>query len=121
MTGEMTTLKLYIDEDIWAGLAAELRQRGYDAINVYEADREELENEEQLEYAVSEGRAILSFNKKHYLPLATAFFYACKPHCGIIVSKQLPCGELLRRVENLLKTLSADQIKNTVQFLEQFR
>ena len=40
-------VRLYIDEHVWRKLAVELRERGFDAVNVYEVDRGGLEDEEQ--------------------------------------------------------------------------
>jgi hypothetical protein len=39
----------------------------------------------------------------------------------VILSVQLPPGELLRQMERLLATLSADALKNTVRWLQEFK
>ncbi len=113
-------VKLYIDEDVWGKLANTLRQRGYDAIDVHEANREGLSDEEQFVYAIHEGRAILSHNKRDFVFLAEKFFFADREHCGVIVSRRFPFGELLRRIDKLLQTFSAEELANTIQFLEDF-
>lgn len=115
-----TPIKLYLDEHIWSGLAIELRQRGYDAITVYEAGKVEASDEEQLTYASANGRAILTFNKQDFIPLAAKWFHEGKSHAGIVVSQQIGQGELLRRTEKLLASLTAEEIKNTVRFLGDF-
>ena len=114
-------VKLYIDEDVWGGLAAALRDRGYDALNAHEASREGLSDEEQLACAVSQGRAMLAYNKQDFVPLAKGYFYAGQPHFGIIISCQLESGELLRRVLNLLSSVSAEEIKDLVIPLEAYK
>jgi len=116
-----TPIKLYLDEHIWPGLAVELRQRGYDAITVHKARRQEASDEEQLTYASASGRAILTFNKQDFIPLAAKWFYEGKSHAGIIVSQQISQGELLRRTERLLASLAAEEMKDTVRFLEDFK
>jgi predicted nuclease of predicted toxin-antitoxin system len=114
-------VKLYIDEDVWGRLAAVLRDRGYDALDVHEANREALSDEEQLAYAVSQGRAILTYNKQDFVPLAREYFYAGQPHFGIIISCQLEPGELLHRVLNLLNSVPAEEIKDLVIPLEAYK
>lgn len=107
-------VKLYIDEDVWGGLAAALRERGYDAVDVHEMEREGHSDDEQLAYAATEGRAILVYNKRDYVPLARDYFYSERPHWGIILSRQLGPGELLRRVLRLVEATSAEEIKDLV-------
>ena len=36
---EENSIRLFIDEDVWLGLAEALRERGFDAVHVYEVDR----------------------------------------------------------------------------------
>ena len=114
-------IKLYLDEHIWLGLARTLRERGYDAIHVYDVGRGNLDDESQLVYAAAHERAILTFNACDFEPLAAEWFLTGKTHAGIIISNQLPIGELLRRIERLLSTLSAEEMRNTVRYLHLYR
>ena len=41
-------------------------------------------------------------------------------HCGIIVSEQYPIGELLRRMLNLLMSLSIKDMRNRLEYLSQW-
>jgi len=70
-------IRLYIDEHVWRRLAAQLRERGFDAVNVYEVDRGGLSDEEQWRYAAAQGRAILTFDKDggRFVKLASDWFY----------------------------------------------
>ena len=78
--------KLYLDEDVWMGLAEALRQRGYDAIATGELERKGLPDEEQLAFAVTQGRAILTHNIKDFVPLAQEYGFgrevSCRHYCG---------------------------------------
>ena len=116
-----TPIKLYLDEHVWLGLAQTLRERGHDVVHVYEVGRGNLDDELQLAYAATQGRAILTFNARDFEPLAAEWFFAGKPHAGIIISNQLPIGELLHRTEHLLTTLSAEEMQNTVRYLHLYR
>jgi hypothetical protein len=94
-------IRLYTDEMIDVRLAQELRRRGYDAESCQEAGRhnQRIPDPDQLVYAASHGRAILSFNIGDYLGLDDQWKAAGEEHGGIIISPRLlDLGELLRRV-----------------------
>jgi len=54
--------KLFMDEDVHLALSDALRKRGYDAVHVREVSRRSMDDDEQLKYAVDEGRCFLTFN-----------------------------------------------------------
>ena len=56
-------IRLYLDEHVWRKLSAELRERGFDAVNVADVGREGFSDEEQWGFAAAEGRALLTFDK----------------------------------------------------------
>ncbi len=56
----MASITLFLDEDVRPLLAEILRQRGYDATQVLEVNRAGKSDLEQLVYAVSQGRAMLT-------------------------------------------------------------
>ena len=118
MADEASRIRVYIDEDIWDGLSAALRARGYDSLTVREAGRIAKSDREQLEFAASEQRAILIYNFNDYSNLAQEYFYAGREHRGIVMSVHLKQGELLRRVLAFLEAHSPEDVKNTVRFLE---
>ena len=70
----MSRVKILIDEDVWIGLVEALRQAGYYAVSVCELGRKGLSDEEQLVYAVSKGRAIITHNLQDFAPLAEIYF-----------------------------------------------
>jgi len=45
---------------------------------------------------------------------------AGQSHHGIIVSEQLPVGEMLRRTLKLLNTVTADEMMNNIKNLAEF-
>jgi len=114
---EDNPIRLFVDEDVWLGLAAALQERGFDAVHVYEVGRGNLSDREQMDFAIQQRRAILTHNKRHYIPFVAEYYWAGKEHCGILVVAQLPRGELLRRVEAFLQQHQADEITNQVWFL----
>jgi len=116
-------IRLYLDEHIWRKLSVELRERGFDAVNVADVGREGFSDEEQWRFAAAEGRALLTFDKDGgcFVDLVTDWFYSGQQHSGLIISAQLLRGELLRRVLKLLDSATAENLVNSVRFLEDFK
>lgn len=113
-------IALYTDADVNQELAKQLRNRGFDAISARDLGKYQISDQEQLDFAASEQRAILSFNIDHFTTLFEEYWNANKKHYGIIVSKQVPLGELLRRLLKLLDTISAGEMKNNYKNLGEF-
>lgn len=57
---------------------------------------------QQLAYACEQQRCLMSFNVKDFVLLHNRYARDEKDHWGIIVSKQLPIGETLRRLLRVL-------------------
>ena len=113
-------LLLYLDHDVHKRLARELRKRGVDAIAAEEVGMEEELDPQQLAFAVSQGRAILTFNRGHFVRLHTDYMERGWEHYGIIVSRQYGLGETLRRIWNLVSALSAEEMMNRLEYLSQW-
>jgi acetolactate synthase regulatory subunit len=117
----MATIKLYFDEDVTDALTRVLRARGFDALSVYAASLKGKTDLEQLEFAVSQHRAIFTFNVKHFAELAKQYSAEGKSHYGIIVSNQLPFSELLHRVLNLLRLRTAEEMVDRLDWLQNYK
>jgi len=109
--------KLFIDEDVHDKLAGILRSYGIDAISARESGRKGLSDKEQLNYAISQKRALFSFNIADYEKLAIEFFHDKKEHFGIILSPQRGFSDTLQRLLKLLQNVNANQIKNQVRYI----
>jgi len=116
-----TPVKLFLDEHIWRGLTEALHARGYDALHVQDVQRGGMDDDEQLAFAAEQGRAVLTYNMKDFAPLATVWYEVGRNHAGIILSEELEHGELLRRVEKMLKAISAEEMINAVRYLQEFK
>jgi predicted nuclease of predicted toxin-antitoxin system len=122
----LAKIRLLIDEDVSKGpqLAAALRRRGFDAVAVQEVGRMGFSDKEQLDYAAAHGRTFLTFNIKDFVSYGREWYEAGEEHSGIVVSAHLTgrqFGELLHCTLNLLNTLPADEMRNTVRFLQEFK
>ena len=119
MTGEL--IKLLLDEHIWAGLTELLTQQGYDVVHIDSSDHRGIDDETLLALATTDGRAVLTYNVRDFAPLVRLWYESGREHAGVIFSAQLPPGELLRQMNSLLAKLSADDLKNTAHWLQEFK
>lgn len=114
-------IALYTDADVHGDLAAQLRAREYDVISAVEAGNVDISDPSQLEFAISQGRAILTFNIQDFEPLHREYLNKGREHFGIVVCDQIPIGELLRRVLSMLDQVDVDQMKNSYHHLGEFK
>ncbi len=117
-------IALYTDEDVTTDLAPALRRRGYVVESSTEAGNQGISDEAQLTYAAEQGMALLTYNVQDFIPLAQKWYFAGRQHAGLILSEQLSqrqFGELLQRILRLLNSLTADEIRNQIIFLQQFK
>lgn len=75
--------QLYADENFDYPVVIELRNLGYDVLTVQEAGqgRQRIPDEAILAFATSQGRAVLTYNRRHFVRLHALI----QPHEGIIV------------------------------------
>jgi len=113
-------IALYTDADVSQELARQLRRRGFDAVSARDLGNYLLSDREQLEFAISKRRTVLTFDTEDWTPLYEEYWDARKTHYGIITSSQIPIGEVLRRVLKLLDTVTADEMRNNIKNLGEF-
>ncbi len=75
--------RLYADENFAFPVVSSLRQLGHDVLTTQEAGRSEqaIPDNEVLQFACDENRAVLTFNRKHFIRLHQEM----PEHHGIIV------------------------------------
>jgi predicted nuclease of predicted toxin-antitoxin system len=117
----MASVALYLDEDINPGLAMILRERGFDVVSTTEAEMLGKSDSEQLEFATEHGRVLFTHNIGDYARLAHHYAKQTHPHSGIVVSDQLPLGELLRRTLRFLTARSQEAMINRFEWLNDYR
>ena len=113
--------KLYLNEHLSPRLVAYLRQYGFDVTSTLESGMVEADDDEQLAYAASQQRAIVTFNHKDFAVRHAQYLAAGKEHWGIILSTQESTGVIRRRLLRLLNTLSAEELKNQIRWLNEFK
>lgn len=104
------SLAFLLDEDISYRVAEGLRQRGVDAISVHEADRanRSLSDEDQLAFAASAGRVLVTYNRADYQVLDAAWRMQGRTHSGILwcAERSIPrraIGDLVRALESFAR------------------
>jgi hypothetical protein len=65
--------------------------------------------------------AILTYNIKDFAVLAKSYDKLGKTHFGIIVSNQIPFGDLLKRTLKLVSTSQKDSLKNRFIWLTDYK
>ncbi len=113
-------IRLYLDADVNVKLAANLRRAGYDCVSAREVGNAALDDETQMVFATNEGRVLLTHNIQDFVPIFEHWWYANRDHLGVVVSQQIPLGELQRRVRRLLDTVTADEMENNLRNLAEF-
>lgn len=116
----MLSIRLYLDADVDVKLAANLREKGYDCLSSREVGNAALSDEAQLTYAAVEGRVLVTHNIQHFIPLFERWWHTGRSHPGIVVSQQIPLGELQRRVIRFLHAVTADAMKDNLRNLAEF-
>lgn len=96
-----------------------LRARGVDVVTALEAGIAQRPDEEQLEFAASQGRVLFTFNVAHFCRIHAEFLSRGKSHAGIIVSPQqrYSVGQRVRRLLKLIAAKTAEDMHNQLEYL----
>ncbi len=112
--------KLFVDEDACNDIVVSaLRRLGIDVLTVLEAGRLGGDDSDQLRFAASLERVFYSLNTCDFMRIHSEFLSAGEEHWGIILipRQRHSVGEKIRKLEQLLDTKNADQLRNTIHFL----
>jgi hypothetical protein len=113
-------IDLYFDEDVMQhGLVFALRSHGVTLTTAAEASFLNRADFEHLIRAADGGHVLYSFNMRDYCRLHEEWMQAGREHAGIILApqKQFSIGEQLRRLMQLRACLSAEDMRNRLEFL----
>lgn len=78
-------MRYYLDEDLSPRVAERLRQKGLDATSSHEESRNQASDQDQLRWAASEGRCLVSRNRDDFIHLTVAAFENQEPHAGVLI------------------------------------
>ena len=114
-------IKFYLNENIPTVLADALKRRGYDAITTQSSGKRQSSDIDQILFANRQNRVVLTFNAADFVKLHIELHRKNIDHSGIIVSDQLPIGELLRRLLKFVSSFSAEDMKNRLEYLSNWK
>jgi len=113
--------RLHLNEQISPRLAGQLRKYGFDVTSTLELGMVEADDDEQLAYAAAQQMAIVTFNHKDFAMLHAQYVAEGRDHWGIVLSTEETTEVLRRRLLRLLNTLTAEQLKNQICWLNDFK
>jgi hypothetical protein len=119
----MAPIRLYMDEDSMdRSLLNALRARAVDVITAFEAGRIERSDADHLDYATAQGRVLYTYNIADFYRLHMEYLAQGSSHAGIILARQQRYSvcEQMRRLLILVTTMSAEEMKNSVEFLHRW-
>ncbi|MDJ1172737.1 DUF5615 family PIN-like protein [Roseofilum capinflatum] len=110
-------IRLYLDEDVNILVSDLLKARGFDALTVRDAGQLQASDKEQLAYAVSQKRALVTHNRGDFEELIQMYFDTEQRHCGVILAVRRPPQEIAQRLLAILNHVTADEMENQVRYI----
>ncbi|MEH2171763.1 DUF5615 family PIN-like protein [Nostoc sp.] len=110
-------IRLYLDEDVNVLVADLLKARGFDALTVRDAGQLHRSDEEQMAYAATQGRTLVTHNRTDFEELIRAYFDSEQMHYGVIYAVRRPPQELAKRLLAILNQVTADEMENQVRYI----
>lgn len=115
-------MKYYLDEDISLKIAKILRKYQIDAVSTHEVGMTQALDREQLEYAATEGRSIVTRNRNDFIHLTIQFFNELRPHHGVLIIPYTIPGDKFSVIAGALKKYATRHPSGmkpyTIDFLE---
>ena len=114
----MARLKIYTDENVDVRVAAGLRNRTIKAFSAVEKGLTGVSDIEHFRYAY-EIQAVIFTHDRHFLQIANTLTMEGKEHWGVIYVEmnRLSIGECIKRLALYADVLSAEEMKNKIDFL----
>ncbi|NER49100.1 MAG: hypothetical protein F6J92_20885 [Symploca sp. SIO1A3] len=110
-------IQLYLDEDVNVLIADLIRAKGFDVTTARDAGQLRISDAEQLAYAVSQGRALVTHNRSDFEALVQNYFSTDKRHYGVILAVRRPPQEVAKRLFAILNSVTADELQNQVRYI----
>jgi len=95
-----------LDEDVNPLAAKIARAHDLDVVSVHEIGRRNLNDWEQLAYAASEKRALVTRNRDDFIKLTVSAYQTGKPHYGVLIVPYSIPNKYPDRIARSLRTWS---------------
>lgn len=96
-------MKYYLDEDLSSKIAEILRKADVDAVSSHEVEMLQASDLEQLEYASSNKRCMVTKNRNDFIRLTIQFFNENRPHFGVLIIPNSYPGDRFSLIADELK------------------
>ncbi len=110
-------IRLYLDEDVDVLLANLVQARGFDVATTPHSDQRGKSDAEQLAFAVTQNRTLLTHNRSDFEHLAQEYFEREQTYPGIIIAVRRPVYDLAQRVLIILNAVTADEMRDSVRYI----
>lgn len=110
-------VELYLDEDVDVLVDELLQVRGFVATTARAEGRLHDEDAEQLAFAVSRHKALLTHNRSDFETLAAEYFATGREHYGVVLAVHRPPYEIVRRLPVIFNDVTADEMQNQVIYI----
>lgn len=114
----MARLKIYTDENVDIRIAEGLRKRGIKAFSAAEKGLQGVPDIEHFEYC-SNIQAVIFTHDHNFLEIAKKLNEKGESHWGVIYVEmnRLSIGSCIKRLSLYAEVLSAEEMKNRIEFL----
>jgi predicted nuclease of predicted toxin-antitoxin system len=99
-------MRYYIDEDLNPKIADILKREGIDALSSRKAGKLQASDLEQLKYASSGKRCMVTRNRNDFIRLTVQFFNENRPHYGVLIIPHSYPGDRLNYIAKYERLLS---------------
>jgi predicted nuclease of predicted toxin-antitoxin system len=110
-------IRLYLDEDVHVLVADLLNARGFDVLTARDAGKLQASDDEQLAYAISQERALVTHNRSDFEALVQAYFDVERKHYGVILAVRRSPQDIGRRLLAILNQVTTDEMENQVRYI----
>lgn len=110
-------IRLYFDEDVNVLVSDLLRARGFDAITTRDAGQLQATDAEQLAYAVSQARTLVTHNRTDFEQLVQNYFDLGQMHYGVIFAVRRSSQEIAQRLLAILNLVTSEEMQNQVRYI----
>ena len=110
-------IHLYFDEDVSAGIVENLRTRGFDVLSARDAGALGKADDEQMLYAVSLRRAVVTHNHVDFEKQHRRFLEGGMKHYGVIIAKRRKDAEVVTKLLALLDAVTAEEMQNQLRYI----
>lgn len=110
-------IEIYLDEDVNVLIAELLRRKGFSATTARDCEQLGKSDKEQIEFAVSQKRALVTHNRVDFERLVKEYFLKDKLHYGVIIAVRRSPKDLTQRIVEILNQINADEIQNQIRYI----